>query len=59
MKMYGSAETFIILVKNVDGEMILFHDSFVLQQHYAKDEHNTTLAILPLASSVIQEVTES
>jgi len=29
-KVYGSAETFIILVEDVDGEIILFHDSFIL-----------------------------
>ena len=44
-KVHGSAETFIILVEDVDGEIILFHDSFVLRQRYAEDEHNVTLTV--------------
>ena len=41
----GGAETFIIMVEDVDGEIILFHDSFVLRQRYAEDEHNVTLTV--------------
>ena len=44
-KVHGSAETFIILVEDVDGEIILFHDSFVLRRRYAEDEHNVTLTV--------------
>ncbi len=44
-KIHGSAETFIILVEDVDGEVILFHDSFVLRQRYAEDEHNVTITV--------------
>ncbi|KIY53142.1 putative RNA helicase [Fistulina hepatica ATCC 64428] len=44
-KIHGSAETFIIMVEDVDGEIILFHDSFVLRQRYAEDEHNVTLTV--------------
>ena len=29
-KIHGRAETFIILVEDVDGKVILFHDSFIL-----------------------------
>jgi pre-mRNA-splicing helicase BRR2 len=32
-------------VEDVDGEIILFHDSFVLRQRYAEDEHNVTLTV--------------
>jgi pre-mRNA-splicing helicase BRR2 len=46
-KIHGGAETFIILVEDVDGEVILFHDSFILRQHYAEDEHNFTLTVVP------------
>ncbi|KAJ6623527.1 Sec63 Brl domain-containing protein [Mycena sp. CBHHK59/15] len=42
-KIHGGAETFLIMVEDVDGEIILFHDSFVLRQRYAEDEHNVTL----------------
>jgi pre-mRNA-splicing helicase BRR2 len=44
-KIHGNAETFLILVEDVDGEIILFHDSFVLLQRYAESEHNVTLTV--------------
>ncbi|KIK97275.1 hypothetical protein PAXRUDRAFT_825079 [Paxillus rubicundulus Ve08.2h10] len=44
-KIHGTAETFFILVEDVDGEIILFHDSFVLRQRYAEDEHNVTITV--------------
>ncbi|KAH0839471.1 P-loop containing nucleoside triphosphate hydrolase protein [Lanmaoa asiatica] len=39
-KIHGGAETFFILIEDVDGEIVLFHDTFVLRQRYAEDEHN-------------------
>ncbi|KAH0831089.1 hypothetical protein J3R83DRAFT_13650 [Lanmaoa asiatica] len=45
-KIHGGAETFFILVEDVDGEIILFHDTFVLHQRYAEDEHNVTITVL-------------
>ena len=44
-KIHDTAETFLITVEDVDGEIILFHDSFVLRQRYAEDEHNVTLTV--------------
>ncbi|GLB39382.1 putative sec63-domain-containing protein [Lyophyllum shimeji] len=44
-KIHSSAETFHVLVEDVDGEIILFHDTFVLRQRYAEDEHNMTLTV--------------
>lgn len=44
-KAHGTAETFHILVEDVDGEIVLFHDSFILRQRYAEDEHNVTLTV--------------
>lgn len=44
-KVHGTAETFIITVEDVDGEIILFHDTFVLRQRYSEDEHNVTLTV--------------
>jgi pre-mRNA-splicing helicase BRR2 len=44
-KIHSTAETFMIIVEDVDGKIILFHDSFVLCQHYAEDEHNVTLTV--------------
>ncbi|KAJ2934391.1 hypothetical protein H1R20_g2701, partial [Candolleomyces eurysporus] len=44
-EIHGGAESFHILVEDVDGEVILFHDIFLLRQRYAQDEHNVTLTI--------------
>jgi pre-mRNA-splicing helicase BRR2 len=32
-------------MEDVDSEIILFHDSFVLCQCYTEDEHNVTLTV--------------
>lgn len=42
---HGASEQFVIMVEDVDGEIILFHDTFVLRQRYAEDEHNVTLTV--------------
>ncbi|KAH8119267.1 Sec63-domain-containing protein [Phellopilus nigrolimitatus] len=44
-KVHASAEQFVIMVEDVDGEIILFHDTFVLRQRYAEDEHNVSLTV--------------
>jgi pre-mRNA-splicing helicase BRR2 len=44
-KFHGSVETFWILVEDVDGEIILYHDQFILRQRYAEEEHIITLTI--------------
>lgn len=44
-KVHGGAESFLILVEDVDGEVILFHDTFVLRQRYCEDEHNITITV--------------
>ena len=47
-KVHGGAESFWILVEDVDGEIILFHDQFILRQRYAEikdNEHNVTLTV--------------
>jgi pre-mRNA-splicing helicase BRR2 len=44
-KIHRIAEMFTIMVEDVDGEIILFHDSFVLRQRYAEDEHSVTLTV--------------
>ncbi|KAF8886795.1 putative RNA helicase [Infundibulicybe gibba] len=44
-KIHATSESFIIMVEDVDGEVILFHDSFVLRQRYAESEHNVTLTV--------------
>jgi pre-mRNA-splicing helicase BRR2 len=44
-KIHSSAETFLILVEDVDGEIILFSDTFILRQRYAEDEHNVTITV--------------
>lgn len=36
---------FWIIVEDVDGEIILFHDQFLLQRRFAEDEHTVTFTI--------------
>ncbi|KAG9017453.1 DEIH-box ATPase [Tulasnella sp. JGI-2019a] len=42
---HGTSQIFWILVEDVDGEVILFHDQFALHQRYAEDEHSVTLTV--------------
>lgn len=44
-KVHGGAEAFWILVEDVDGEIILFHDQFLLRQRYADQEHHVNFTI--------------
>jgi pre-mRNA-splicing helicase BRR2 len=39
------------MVEDVDGKIILFSDSFVLRQRYAKDEHSATITV-PMSEPV-------
>lgn len=41
----GGAEPFWIVVEDVDGETILYHDVFLLKAQYAKDEHTVTFTV--------------
>ena len=38
-KVHGTAEAFWVIVEDVDGEVILYHDSFILKQKYAEEDH--------------------
>ncbi|GAA5923960.1 hypothetical protein JCM1841_000119 [Sporobolomyces salmonicolor] len=42
---HGHAELFWILVEDVDGEIILFHDQFILRQRYAEQDHYVTFTV--------------
>ncbi|KAI0681614.1 Sec63 Brl domain-containing protein [Earliella scabrosa] len=44
-KIHGTSESFWILVEDLDGEIILFHDTFQLRQRYAEDERYVTLTV--------------
>ena len=44
-KVHGGAQMFWITVEDVDGEIVLFHDQFLLLQRYAEDEHTVTFTI--------------
>jgi len=44
-KIHGGTKTFFILFEDVDGEIILFHNTFVLRQRYAEDQHNVTITV--------------
>ena len=38
-KVHGTSEAFWILVEDVDSEIILHHEYFLLKSKYANDEH--------------------
>jgi len=42
---HGTAQSFWIIVEDVDGEIILFHDQFMLRQRYAQEEHTVSLTV--------------
>ncbi|KAJ3086392.1 DEIH-box ATPase, partial [Quaeritorhiza haematococci] len=44
-KASGGAETFWVLVEDVDSEIVLYHDLFVLKQRYAEEEHRMTFTV--------------
>ncbi|CAG8457348.1 10482_t:CDS:2 [Diversispora eburnea] len=44
-KVHGTAEAFWVLVEDVDGEVILYHDSFILKQKYAEEDHIITFTV--------------
>uniref|UniRef100_A0A8C2KRI5 Activating signal cointegrator 1 complex subunit 3 n=1 Tax=Cyprinus carpio TaxID=7962 RepID=A0A8C2KRI5_CYPCA len=44
-KMHGSSEAFWILVEDVDSEVVLHHEYFLLKAKYAQDEHLVTFFV--------------
>ncbi|KAJ6651749.1 hypothetical protein lerEdw1_020653, partial [Lerista edwardsae] len=44
-KVHGSSEAFWILVEDVDSEVILHHEYFLLKAKYAQDEHLITFFV--------------
>lgn len=44
-KIHGGAQAFHILVEDVDGEIVLFHDIFLLRQRFAEEEHTVTFTV--------------
>jgi pre-mRNA-splicing helicase BRR2 len=44
-KYHGQVENFWIIIEDVDGEIILFQDQFILRQRYAEDEHTVTFSV--------------
>ncbi|CAG8585503.1 9938_t:CDS:2 [Funneliformis caledonium] len=44
-KVHGTAEAFWVIVEDVDGEVILYHDSFILKQKYAEEDHVITFTV--------------
>ncbi|KAJ3023444.1 DEIH-box ATPase [Thoreauomyces humboldtii] len=41
----GGAEAFWVLIEDVDSEVILYHDTFVLKQRYAEEDHHLTFTV--------------
>ncbi|ODN91338.1 pre-mRNA-splicing helicase BRR2 [Cryptococcus wingfieldii CBS 7118] len=48
---HGASQLFWILVEDVDGEQLLYHDSFVLRERFAQDEHYVTITV-PISEPV-------
>lgn len=44
-KVHGVAQAFWVLVEDVDGEHVLYHDYFVLKQRYAEEDHLLTFTV--------------
>ncbi|KAG5281442.1 hypothetical protein AALO_G00072250 [Alosa alosa] len=44
-KVHGSSEAFWILVEDVDSEVVLHHEYFLLKAKYAQDEHLVTFFV--------------
>lgn len=44
-QVHGSSEAFWILVEDVDSEVILHHEYFLLKAKYAQDEHLVTFFV--------------
>ncbi|KAI9137398.1 SNRNP200 protein [Paraphysoderma sedebokerense] len=44
-KVHGGAENFWVVVTDVDDEIILYHDVFILKAKYAEEEHLVTFTI--------------
>ena len=48
---HGASQAFWIIVEDVDGEQILYHDQFILRQKFAQDEHYVTITV-PISEPV-------
>ena len=44
-KVHGSTESFWIMVEDVDGELVLFHEQFMLRQRFATEDHYVTFTV--------------
>lgn len=44
-RVHGTAESFWVIVEDVDGEMILFHDQFLLRQQFANQDHFVSFTV--------------
>ncbi|CAB3262336.1 unnamed protein product [Arctia plantaginis] len=44
-KIHGQSEAFWILVEDVDSEVVLHHEYFLLKQKYCRDEHHVKLFV--------------
>ncbi|ORX36116.1 Sec63 Brl domain-domain-containing protein [Kockovaella imperatae] len=50
-EIHGASQAFWIIVEDVDGERILYHDQFILRQRFAQDEHYITITV-PISDPV-------
>ena len=47
-KVHGNAQSFYVLVEDVDQEQVLHHEVFILKAKFAEDDHTITFTI-PIA----------
>ena len=50
-EIHGASQAFWVVVEDVDGETILYHDQFLLRERFAKDEHYVTITV-PISEPV-------
>ncbi|KAI8902750.1 Sec63 Brl domain-containing protein [Globomyces pollinis-pini] len=44
-KIHGGSETFLVLVEDVDSEIILYHDTFILKHKYSNEQHTLSFTV--------------
>ena len=50
-EIHGATQAFWIIVEDVDGEQILYHDTFLLRERFKTDEHFVTITV-PISEPV-------
>jgi len=57
-QVHGASEPFWIFVEDVDGEVLLHHEYFVLKKQYAEEEHTVTFTV-PISEPLPPQVSHA